>query len=98
MENSSNGTARQRMMLLLGEMEMTAIDLSQELGMSEKEVYDHLPHVARSAGSRGKRLVIMPAQCLKCGYVFRERRRFTPPGRCPRCRETHLQRPAYRIE
>jgi predicted Zn-ribbon and HTH transcriptional regulator len=85
------------MIELLNKEEMTAIELSQSLRIPEKEVYEHLPHISRSVNSRGKRLVIRPAMCLKCGYAFKERRRFTRPGRCPRCRESHLQRPAYQI-
>jgi predicted Zn-ribbon and HTH transcriptional regulator len=90
-------TIRHQMIELLNSGEMTAIELSQSLGIPEKEVYEHLPHISRSVNSRGKRLVIHPAVCLKCGYAFKERRRFTPPGRCPRCKESHLQRPTYKI-
>ena len=90
-------TIRHQMIELLKEEEMTAIELSQTLRIPEKEVYEHLPHVSRSVSSRGERLVIHPAMCLKCGYVFKDRRRFTRPGRCPRCKESHLQRPAFQI-
>jgi transcriptional regulator len=90
-------TVRQQIIGLLSEEEMSAIDLSQELGIREKEVYEHLPHIARSVAARGKELVICPSLCLKCGYVFKNRKRFTRPGRCPQCKETHLQRPTYEI-
>ncbi len=90
-------TVRQQIIGLLSEEEMSSIELSQELGIREKEVYDHLPHIARSVSARGKELVICPALCLKCGYVFKDRKRFTRPGRCPHCRGTHLQRPTYEI-
>jgi len=90
-------TIRHQMIAQLKEEEMTAIELSQSLGIPEKEVYEHLPHVSRSVSSRGERLVIHPAMCLKCGYVFKDRRRFTRPGRCPRCKESHLQRPTFQI-
>ena len=74
-----------------------SIEISQMLGIREKEVYEHLPHVAQSVAAQGEKLVILPSECLKCGYVFKDRTRFTRPGRCPRCRETHLQSPAYEI-
>ena len=57
----------------------------------------HLPHIARSSASQGKTLVVTPARCLKCGFVFEGRRRFTRPSRCPRCRETYMQSPTYTI-
>ncbi|MBU0733933.1 MAG: transcriptional regulator [Proteobacteria bacterium] len=90
-------TIRQQIIDILMEREMTAIDLSQDVGIGEKEVYEHLPHIARSVASQGKELVIEPVRCLKCGYVFEGRKRFTRPGRCPRCRETHIQKPAFRV-
>lgn len=90
-------TIRHQMIAVLKKGEMTALELSQELRIPEKEVYDHLPHISRSVGARGEKLVIHPAECLKCGFVFKDRRRFTRPGRCPQCRETHLEKPAYQI-
>ena len=76
---------------------MSAIEISQALSIREKEVYEHLPHVGRSVAAQGKNLIIIPSRCLDCEYVFRDRKRFTRPGRCPRCKGTHLQSPAYEI-
>jgi transcriptional regulator len=90
-------TIRQQLIECLSDGEMTAIDLSQEVGISEKEVYEHLPHIARSAASHGNKLVVEPPSCLKCGFVFEGRKRFTRPGRCPKCRETHIESPTYTI-
>ena len=90
-------TVRQRIIELLGEQEMSARELSQRLGVREKEVYEHLGHIARSVAARGTRLQVPPFECLSCGYVFRERERFTRPSRCPRCRESHIQTPVYRL-
>ena len=90
-------TIRQLLIESLNEGELTAIDLSQEVGISEKEVYEHLPHIARSVAVWGKVLTVTPARCLKCGFVFEGRKRFTRPGRCPKCRETHIQSPSYTI-
>jgi predicted Zn-ribbon and HTH transcriptional regulator len=90
-------TLRRRIIALLSEQELDARDLSQELGLKEKEIYEHLVHVERSiAASRG-RFVITPSQCLLCGYVFEDRRRMTRPGRCPQCRRSKLQNPSFRI-
>lgn len=90
-------TIRQRLMDALMDREMSAIHLSQEMGIREKEVYEHLPHIARSVASQGKGLVVTSPRCLKCGFVFKERTRVTRPGRCPKCRETHIESPTYAI-
>ena len=90
-------TIRQQLVDILNEREITAIDLSGDVGIGEKEVYEHLPHISRSVASQGKTLDIEPARCLKCGYVFEGRKRFTRPGRCPQCRETHIRRPTFRV-
>jgi predicted Zn-ribbon and HTH transcriptional regulator len=90
-------TVRRQIIVLLSQKEMSAMDLSQDLGIREKEVYEHLPHIERSLAAQGKELVIRPSLCLKCGYVFKDRKRFTRPGRCPQCKGTHLQRPTYEI-
>jgi hypothetical protein len=77
---------------------MNARELSQALGIQEKEVTAHLPHIARSAAGQGRRLVMRSPRCIACGYRFEDRSRFTRPGRCPRCKETRVERPAFRIE
>ncbi len=91
-------TIRQRMMELLRRPEGGDVrEHSQALHLPEREVYDHLGHLARSLKSQGMRLEVEPARCLDCGFVFRKRTKLTPPGHCPQCRRSHLQRPRYRI-
>jgi transcriptional regulator len=90
-------TIRRQMIDLLSSQEMTDRDLSQALGIPEKDVYGHLSHIARSLAPQGKKVRIRPVTCLSCGYVFRNRKRWTRPGRCPRCRESHLERPVYAV-
>ncbi len=72
-------------------------ELSQELHQSEKELYAHLEHIERTLKSGGKRLVIEPAVCLSCGFLFEHRTRPQPPGHCPQCKKTRIRRPRYTI-
>jgi len=90
-------TVRQRIIELLNHDELTAREISQAIGIRERDVYSHLPHVARSTAAQDKKLVVNPARCLACGYVFKDRKRLTRPSRCPRCKRSHLQEPTYRI-
>ena len=100
MKESKEGqpkTIRQQIIDHLNESEMSARDLSQAVRISEKDVVLHLSHIVKTAAAQGKRLIILPFQCHSCGYTFKERKRFSRPGRCPRCKETHVESPTFRI-
>ena len=84
-------TIRQQIMVLLAEGPYRAKEISQALGIPEKEVADHLHHIGRTLGHRRGELGIEPATCLSCGYVFRKRRRLKKPGRCPKCKEEQIR-------
>ena len=90
-------TIRQRIIDLLSTEEMSARGLSKAVGIREKEVYEHLSHIVRSLVAQGKKLIVQPYSCLGCGYVFQDRRRFTRPSRCPRCKRSHIQEATYRV-
>ena len=90
-------TIRQKIVSLLSAEQMSAREISGEVGIAEKEVGEHLAHIARSVSSRGKKVLITPALCLACGYEFENRKRFTRPGRCPKCKKSHLQSPRFCI-
>jgi len=90
-------TIRQQIIDCLVDRDMSANELSRAVGVREKEVALHLGHIARSVAAKGKTLVIRPFQCLSCGYEFKDRKRFTRPGRCPKCKETHVESPLFRI-
>ncbi|MGE5840731.1 MAG: transcriptional regulator [Deltaproteobacteria bacterium] len=96
-EQSRTQTIRQKILSLLVDHEMTAREISQAIGIREREVYEHLPHIALSATAQKRKLVVLPFNCMSCGYVFEQRRRFTRPSRCPRCKKTHLETPVYRL-
>ena len=84
-------TIRQEIIDLLGSEELTIRDLSQAVSLQEKEIVDHLGHIERSLQRQGKKLMISPYTCLTCGFVFEKRTRFTKPGRCPKCKNSHIQ-------
>jgi predicted Zn-ribbon and HTH transcriptional regulator len=90
-------TLRRQLIELLSAGTCGVRELSQELHQSEKEIYDHLQHIERSLKPGGKQLVIEPSVCLACGFVFADRMRPQPPGRCPQCKKTHIRRPRYAI-
>jgi len=94
---SGKGTTRQLIIELLRQAPMDLIQVARALELREKEVSEHLPHIAKSVAGRGGRFIMHPANCLNCGYQFKDRRRLKPPGRCPRCKQSRLQGPDYQI-
>ena len=89
-------THRQNLIELLSDGPFTLHELSSEVHLSTREVLDHLDHVRKSVHPPRK-FIIEPAGCLNCGFVFKDRRKLHSPGKCPRCRCTHIKEPAYRI-
>jgi len=94
----SNQTLRQQIIDLLTGENLTVRDLSQAVSIPEKEVMDHLDHIDRSLRSQGRKLLEIPYECLSCGFVFDKRKRFSRPGRCPECRNSHIKTARYRIQ
>ncbi len=91
-------TVRESIRQVLRAGPASAHALSELVGVREKDVADHLEHIARSAARRGERLVVVPATCVSCGFEFRDRSRLTRPGACPSCRSTRIDPPAFRLE
>lgn len=84
-------TIRQQIAEALKGGMLTAKDISKAVGIKEKDVLEHLPHVSRSISQdSGYRLVVEPSLCLSCGFVFRKRERLKTPSRCPVCRSEEI--------
>jgi transcriptional regulator len=91
------GTIRQQIIALIEQQPMDVVAISQALGIREKETLTHLPHIAKSITGRGRRLQVRPAHCESCGYEFKDRRRLSPPSRCPQCKLSRIQGPWYEV-
>jgi predicted Zn-ribbon and HTH transcriptional regulator len=92
-------TVRKQLVTVLGYGEaLSARELSGEVRVREREVFNHLAHIQKSLEQSGRTLAVTPARCLKCGFVFAKRERLTRPGRCPACRETHIEEPRFSIK
>ena len=96
-EREQHQTLRKQIIELLRDEEHSVREISQTVGLQEKEIYDHLSHIERSIASHGKKLIVSPYKCANCGFVFKERKTFKKPGRCPRCKEGHIHSAMYKI-
>jgi len=104
--NEKTLTVRQRIAEALREDMMTARDISRAVGVKEKDVLEHLPHVARTIEGKGggkgggpeeETFVVEPSECLECGFVFKKRDRLKTPGKCPVCRSEEITETMYGI-
>ena len=92
-------TIRQRLMHLITGTLRSSRELAALLAIPERQVEEHLRHVARSVSrDPGRRFILAPSACEGCGFRFRERTRLTRPSRCPRCRSEDITAPRYGIE
>jgi hypothetical protein len=94
---SRSHTVRQDLLLALRAGPATARDLSKAVGASEKDVLDHLAHLAKSLRARGAKLAVTPATCLDCGFTFAQREKLARPSRCPKCRSGRLSLPEFAV-
>ncbi len=90
-------TIRQQIIDMLQEGIFDARELSQALGIREKEVYEHMPHIEKTVVSQGKTVEIIPSHCTVCGFTFKDRKRPSRPSRCPKCKRERIESPKFTI-
>ncbi len=75
-------TVRQRIIELLIGTRLSSYQLAQMVGIAERLIEGHLPHVVKTlARDRTQRFVLEPAACSDCGFVSHmpERGDHSPP-------------------
>lgn len=90
-------TLRQRLRALLAGPPLSLREISGAARISEKDALGHLEHLERSLRRQGGELVVAPAECGRCGFVFSKRERLKKPGRCPVCRGEVIHEPLFRV-
>jgi len=93
----SYDTVRQLIMAELEQGPLSAHAISGLVGIPEKEVAGHLEHIRQSLHRTGRRFIVQPAECARCGFVFGKRERLTRPSRCPVCKSESLHAPLFSL-
>ena len=75
---------------------MTLYEIAKPLGLRPKEVEDDLRHLQKTLKHEAYRLVVHPACCQKCGFVFGTEH-LHKPGKCPECKGTWIEEPTFEI-
>jgi transcriptional regulator len=91
-------TVRQMILDILREGPATAKALSARVRIPEKDVFPHLVHIRKTLHRGQQCLMMEPACCRACGFVFHTRARLRKPGRCPSCQHSFLEEPVFRIQ
>jgi transcriptional regulator len=89
-------TVRRHLVDLLRDQPHSVSWLARELGFDRSEMEEHLRHAIRSARASGHDVLVIPAKCRTCGYMFSEDK-LSKPGKCPACRGTRMYEPQIAI-
>jgi predicted Zn-ribbon and HTH transcriptional regulator len=80
------------------EYPLTAQDLCEILGLKKRSIiYEDIDHIARSVKNRGKQVIVSPARCGKCQFIFKKMKSSKAPTKCPKCRSEWIIAPGYLI-
>ena len=88
---------RRQIVELLSRQPRSAFSLAGEMGLRRGEIEEDLQHALRSARAAGHRIVIVPARCKDCDFVFGQDR-VIKPGRCPSCKGSRLFEPLIGLD
>jgi transcriptional regulator len=91
-------TIRKYLCVLLEERAMSAKEISAVVRIPEREVHGHLEHVRKTLHQTDRHLLVEPARCEKCGFIFRKRARLSKPGKCPLCHSQLILPPLFAIK
>jgi len=93
-------TRRQKIIKLLEERDCSVSELAMMLDMrgrgSKKVVLEDLRAIAKILKREGKVLLIQPAVCRKCGFIFKAE--INIPSKCPRCKSQWIEEPRFKIK
>src|SRR4030042_3979058 len=90
-------TIRQKIISVIEGRTLSARDISTDVRVSEKEIYEHLEHIQKTINKSYHNFIVTPSKCKKCGFEFRKRDKLKKPGKCPVCRSELIQEPLFSI-
>jgi len=97
MTDERKQTIRQEIINELENNALTARDISQSIGILEKDVYHHLAFIEKTVKHKNKRILLEPYHCMNCGFQFNNRKTFKRPGKCPGCKNGRIAPAVFQI-
>jgi hypothetical protein len=89
-------TRRRDLITLLTIQPRSVSSLARELGLGRRDMEEEIGHAIRSARAAGHRVIVEPARCRACWFIFSEEK-LSKPGKCPSCRGTRLFEPQISV-
>jgi predicted Zn-ribbon and HTH transcriptional regulator len=93
-------TRRERIAELLERTDhpITAEEICEKLDIERRSiVYEDIDHIAKSVKQEDKELLVRPAICGKCQFVFKVKKTSKGPSKCPKCKSEWILPPAFLI-
>lgn len=91
-------TRREEIVKLLKNTSMTLKELSDYFDVPYSTIPEDISSIRKSLRREGLRFYVAPAECMKCGFVFRDRSRVDDPKKCPKCHDERIDPQKFRIE
>lgn len=88
---------RKQLVELLKQKLVTAQELASHFGVRPKDIEQELEHVLKSVKKDGMKLVVEPAKCRKCNFVFK-RDKLDKPTRCPKCKSEWIAAARFTVD
>jgi predicted Zn-ribbon and HTH transcriptional regulator len=99
-ETTSMPTRRETIAELLERADhpLTAQEICEVLDIKKRSiVYEDIEHISKSVKRENKELLIRPAICGKCQFVFKVGKSVKEPSKCPKCKSQWILSPAFMV-
>ena len=91
-------TRREKIVKLLKSSSMTLQEISSYFDVPYSTIPEDINSIRKTLRRQGLRIFVAPAECIKCGFVFRDRSRVDDPKKCPKCHDERIDPQRFRIE
>jgi len=91
-------TRREEIIKILKSNSMTIQELADYFDVSYSRIIEDIESIRKTIRTHSMRFFVAPAECLNCGFVFRDRSRVDDPKKCPKCHSERIAPQKFRIE
>lgn len=82
---------------ILKQNPQTVTQLANFFQLRPKDIKIDIEHIHKSVKAKNLKLIIEPAYCERCNFIFKDRTKIRKPSRCPRCNSESISEPIFSI-